>query len=1184
MSGFKLPRLNWPLLLGSLIVLLIAFLAVAGKYLAPRDPMEQIHLLRLEEGWDIPPYSPGAPGYPLGSDQYGRDLLSQVLWAVRPTFIMVLIVASVRLLLGVLIGLFSGWSRGGVSRALDLLTASALAIPALLVALAVIARVGIEEGLGVFILGLAVTGWAETAQVVRTQTESIREKLYIEASKAMGGNSLHLLRRHVLRQVMPMVWMLFAFEISATMLITGALGFLGFYMGGYVRIQVDDFITRRATSAPELGQMLATTLDITIEPFGMVVAGTMIFLIVLGFNLLGEGLRQRLGFEARRQTPLRDLMAQISLWFENQITYPVSLLVEKIQRPLQAAGALLVVTAVFWGGLRWWEARPPQAEPTHVAQSTEVEPATPTPQDLDISFTAQIAWSFEVPEGVICEPVINPDGSAYIYSYNGTLYALEADGSLRWQTTPDPQVYERTDFTRHFLSCPMGAEDGSVMIVSIENTVYSLAPDGSLQWVIALDTTPYLTWNFTSGEQAPYDWWEGVLYLQDERGVLYAIDPVEGLLWKYTPDLEQHGAHSRLAFASDGTVYYSPWWPPDRYLAAISPEGETLWFIQLPENDNPSYMETPQIGPEEKIIFIQGSFVNAQDGAILDLLLPEGAVSVMIDPHDGALTFYDSVSDELIEFIITEQGVEILGPYHHPLDPAQLAIREFYTAMREEYDHIDDDPLTGLSYWCKSQRDPVELTCLATSPDREEPLWEVTVAGVRGIKYAALSLDLERLYIFSGEKIFYAIDLGESEVAQDDDDEPAPQGALGLSGAPEILWDTQLPDGVFELPIISEDGWTYLYNDDGLLLTFNPQGNLELEMTLDPEPHRYEVHEFNNNHYETIAPIPLPDQSLLVIAKEWVYALDRQGAKLWEEPLDASPLPYLLRGPGGEIIVEDKRSNLYTFNAQGLVWKFDPGENLRYTDNPFVLVGDAIYYTVTDLTVGYVQAVSLEGEGLWLSEPADSFKFHRRPVVLFDGALVMLDEDLYDGADGTHMTLEIPEGINIFGSFAGEDGRVYFHSLSEMENLLFEWEIQEGRVEIVRQILVPFGFGNLTFTYPRVFLDGSIMWMVNNMRLSELDFYWTDSEGRLTGHIHIPDNHDSWFLGEDYSAMMYCGRNREADSYDCFAITPEADAPVWQFSFSAFSRVRTISFNSRTGKLAVITTDNQLYFIDLADD
>ena len=147
-------RRNWPLIIGLVLVLCILFLAVFGPSLTLRDPLETNTVVKVSGEWVRLPYPPFAvPGFPLGSDAYGRDLFTRLLWGIRPTLILVTVVACVRLVLGVLIGLAAGWSSGRWGRLLEGVMSGALAMPVIIVSLAVITAIGIQGGLIAFIVG-----------------------------------------------------------------------------------------------------------------------------------------------------------------------------------------------------------------------------------------------------------------------------------------------------------------------------------------------------------------------------------------------------------------------------------------------------------------------------------------------------------------------------------------------------------------------------------------------------------------------------------------------------------------------------------------------------------------------------------------------------------------------------------------------------------------------------------------------------------------------------------------------------------------------------------------------------------------------------------------------------------------------------------------------------------------------
>jgi ABC-type dipeptide/oligopeptide/nickel transport system permease subunit len=156
------------LIIGSLLVLFVILIGIIGPQIAPLDPMEEHAIIKVGDEWHVPPLDAfKVMGYTLGTDEFGRDMLSRILHAVRPTLIMVIIVASVRLVLGTLIGLGAGWSEGRIGRFLDMLITAALSVPILMVALGAIAMLGAEIGLLAFIVGLSINGWGETARFVR---------------------------------------------------------------------------------------------------------------------------------------------------------------------------------------------------------------------------------------------------------------------------------------------------------------------------------------------------------------------------------------------------------------------------------------------------------------------------------------------------------------------------------------------------------------------------------------------------------------------------------------------------------------------------------------------------------------------------------------------------------------------------------------------------------------------------------------------------------------------------------------------------------------------------------------------------------------------------------------------------------------------------------------------------------
>jgi peptide/nickel transport system permease protein len=561
-------KFNGSLIFGSLVAFIVILIALIGPKLAPQDPMAEHAILQIGDKWVIPPFSAfQVPGYILGSDQFGRDMLSRILYAVRPTLIMVSIVAIVRLFLGTLIGLGAGWFNGRVGRFLDGLISAALAVPIFLVALGAITMLGAETGLVAFIIGLSINGWGETARLVREQTQLIKGQLFIESARALGASTFQILFQHILRQIMSMVWMLFAFEISGTLMVTAGLGFLGYYIGGDVWIEVADFISRRTTGAPELGQMLATSWVNLLQPWPLVLTGSVIFLTVLGFNLLGDGLRSRLNPEfINRNNPLALLSHRFNLWFEGSISYPVSSWFKASRlRPVLVFMAVMALVGSIYlyqnkfsnrfnpsqaalivpGGQIWASEK---VDPYGTYYLNSIGPENP-----------QKLWVINHPAGFSGSPAISADGTIYVAGLDATLMALNPDGATRWQASL-PEI-------------PLGP--------------LALGP-------------------------------QGIVYVTDSKGGLSACSPDGNLLWTYTMEATGKPNHGAIV-APNGTIYYLLETPIGDILNALLPNGQLLWSMKPGTRAADTGL---RLSPDGQQVYVKNVAVNTQDGSLVDLLLP----------------------------------------------------------------------------------------------------------------------------------------------------------------------------------------------------------------------------------------------------------------------------------------------------------------------------------------------------------------------------------------------------------------------------------------------------------------------------------------------------------------------------------------------------------------------------------
>jgi peptide/nickel transport system permease protein len=196
---FALIALTAPLTVGS---------DVQSVTNAPGQPME----------------SPSAE-FPLGTDQFGRDLLGLVVWGSRVSLLVGLLAAVLSVAIGALIGITAGHFRGWYATVMMRITDWFLVMPTLVLAIA-LATV-MSRSLGTIILAVGVTTWPTTARLVRAQTLAVESRPYIERAKALGGSHWHIMSRHVLPNVMPLVLAQTTLIISSAILAEATLAFLG---------------------------------------------------------------------------------------------------------------------------------------------------------------------------------------------------------------------------------------------------------------------------------------------------------------------------------------------------------------------------------------------------------------------------------------------------------------------------------------------------------------------------------------------------------------------------------------------------------------------------------------------------------------------------------------------------------------------------------------------------------------------------------------------------------------------------------------------------------------------------------------------------------------------------------------------------------------------------------------------
>ena len=255
--------------LGTILVLALAITALLAPWIAPSGPNEQDILARL--------HGPAA-GHLLGTDNFGRDVLSRIMFGLRTLFTVSAISVLGALLVGGSVGLLAAWQGGLVDRALMRLVDVLFAFPIILLAIGIIAMLGPGASSAAAAIGVAYI--PIFARTLRGPALQLCRAEYVDAARAIGAGASRILLRHLLPNLSSIILVQASLSLSTAILVEASLSFLG--LG-----------TQPPT--PSLGRMLAESRTfLTLSPWPAVFSGAAILLASLGFNLLGDGLAERL--------------------------------------------------------------------------------------------------------------------------------------------------------------------------------------------------------------------------------------------------------------------------------------------------------------------------------------------------------------------------------------------------------------------------------------------------------------------------------------------------------------------------------------------------------------------------------------------------------------------------------------------------------------------------------------------------------------------------------------------------------------------------------------------------------------------------------------------------------------------------------------------------------------------------
>jgi ABC-type dipeptide/oligopeptide/nickel transport system permease subunit len=261
--------------IGGGFILLLCILALAAPWIAPHDPLEQDIILGA-----TPPagFAGAEAGHWLGTDDLGRDILSRVIYGSRVALHVAFAASILAAVVGSALGLIAGWRRGWLDATISRLVEIWMAFPPVLLSILLVAVVG--PGVGSVIAAIAIIDWTRFCRVMRAETMTQAAMDYVTAARVVGFSPTNILMREIFPNVLPVLLALISLEMGIAVIVEAILSFVGLSV---------------SSDTPTWGGMIAQGRQFMHEGWWILVAPlVLLFLTVLAFNMLGEGLRRAL--------------------------------------------------------------------------------------------------------------------------------------------------------------------------------------------------------------------------------------------------------------------------------------------------------------------------------------------------------------------------------------------------------------------------------------------------------------------------------------------------------------------------------------------------------------------------------------------------------------------------------------------------------------------------------------------------------------------------------------------------------------------------------------------------------------------------------------------------------------------------------------------------------------------------
>ncbi len=636
---------------------------------------------------------------------------------------------------------------------------------------------------------------------------------------------------------------------------------------------------------------------------------------------------------------------------------------------------------------------------------------------------------------------------------------------------------------------------------------------------------------------------------------LFKVSPDGDLLWRFQSEAAPMTSAGPVV-SPDDVIYYTVTTGGRGFVQAVTEDGEGLWSS---DGTTSALYEQVAVGVDGDYVFLKNVLIDAQTGQIIQ---PETDLNVLrFFPGEDGFNYLVS-GNNIIRWELNGgrlDVVEVAEWDHSELSqstaPRQVGVLPGGTAWmmytspggnsNTVWVTMDDKFLGSAAFEVSSGQmlamqpymdgfecggrsfQPEYVKCAVIFPGADQPRWEIDL-GSPGEVQGGFWLD-QRLYLTTAGGALYAVEANLSQ-EQAGDAQPEEASNTGAPGESGVVWRYQYPEPIDRFSMQISDTGVYVLNQPAdTLYIVRPDGELRNTLSLDPPLYRIQD---SRDFEQTLTPSILSDGTIVTIDENLlVSGMNHMGDRLWEFTLENRPQYQPFIDPLGRLVVLDVSAGITVFENTGFLWHFQ-SEAAEHTAAPPAIVPDGtIYYVPTSFSRGYVQAVSPDGEGLWVTK-ATTTDFYNTPQLSPDGDFVFLQDNVLDAQTGELLPVEFPAEVDRI--VIGMDGRTYFSSGSN----LFGFELARNALTITSET------SWVSRNTPFVFVDANdIIWSYQDNTL-----VWLSLDGEVLGTQTEAFSRSSELTYSDLekSRRMQCDQDSSTQTLACTMWSAGSSEPIWE--------------------------------------